>query len=328
MSSTGARTLSLLSLLQRRRHWAGPELASRLEVSARTLRRDVERLRDLGYPVQATRGLDGGYRLGPGAALPPLLLDDEQAVALAVGLHTAAATGATGTGEASVQALATLAQVLPTRLRRRVEALLAMTVPGTWGSRGPAVSSADLLLLASACRDTERVRFAYTSATGDRTDREVEPHRLVALGRRWYLVAYDLARQDWRSFRLDRLADLTSTGVRARPRALPATDAAAFVRAGVEASTERLPDPHRVEVLVEAPVEVVAAAVGRWGTTEDAGDGRTRLRMSADSLDWPCHALGVLPAEFRVVEPPELVAQLAEWAGRFSRAAQAGEHGA
>jgi predicted DNA-binding transcriptional regulator YafY len=323
VSSTGARTLSLLSLLQRRRHWSGPELAARLEVSARTLRRDVERLRDLGYPVQATRGLDGGYRLGAGAALPPLLLDDEQAVALAVGLHAAAASGATGTGEASVRVLATLSQVLPARLRRRVEALVAMTVPAVWGSAGTAAPPADLLLLATACRDGERVRFGYTSATGERTEREVEPHRLVPLGRRWYLVAYDLVRQDWRSFRLDRLTDLARTGALARPRELPAADAAAFVRAGME----RVPEPYRVEVLVDAPVAVVDAAVGRWGTTEDAGDGRTRLRMSADSLDWPCHALGTLPAEFRVVAPPELVAQLADWAGRFGRAVDAATAG-
>src|SRR5205814_1335816 len=199
MGSTSSRTLRLLSLLQTHRYWPGNELAERLEISVRTLRRDVDRLRELGYPVDAQRGVDGGYQLAAGAILPPLVLDDEEAVALAIGLRTAAQGAVVGIEEASVRALAKVVQVMPPRLRRRVE----------------------------------RLRFSYTVQSGEQTHRHVEPHRLVSLGRRWYLVAYDLQRQDWRSFRLDRLAQPRNTGARFTPRTLPAKDAAAFVRAGI-----------------------------------------------------------------------------------------------
>jgi predicted DNA-binding transcriptional regulator YafY len=316
MADTGNRTLRLLSLMQGRRQWAGGELAARLEVSLRTLRRDVERLRDLGYPVEARSGVDGGYRLAPGASLPPLVLDDDEAVALTVGLQAAAQTAVAGMGEASVRALTKVVQVLPPRLRRRVDALRAVTVPVAW-SAVDTVDPRALTAVAQACRDTERLAFSYTAADGVRTDRSTEPFRLVALGRRWYLVAYDLDRADWRSFRLDRLSGLRATGARFAPRRLPAEDAAAFVRAGIGA---RVPT-FEVEVLVRAPADDVRRRIGQWSTVEDAGEGTCRVHMEPDDLSWPALALGMVDAEFTVLSPPELGVLLGEWGRRFTRAA-------
>jgi len=316
MANTSSRTLRLLSLLQTHRYWPGAELAARLEVSVRTLRRDIDRLRELGYPVEANRGVDGGYQLAPGAALPPLVLDDEEAVALAVGLQAAAQGGVAGIAESSVRALAKVVQVMPPRLRRRVDALRAMTVPVTWSGAAPSTDPAVLTALAQACRDTERVEFAYTAAAGERTERHVEPLRLVSLGRRWYLVAYDLGRHDWRSFRVDRISTARTTGARFLPRTLPAEDAAAFVRASVV----QPPASWSVEVLLDAPVDRVRATVDRWATAEDAGDGRCLLRMRADSLDWPAMIIGSLGADAEVVSPPELLDHLHGWAQTFRRA--------
>jgi predicted DNA-binding transcriptional regulator YafY len=318
MANTSSRTLRLLSLLQTHRYWPGPELADRLGVSVRTLRRDVDRLRELGYPVEAQRGVDGGYQLAAGAALPPLVVDDEEAVALAVGLQAAAQGPVEGIAESSVRVLAKVIQVMPARLRRRVDALRAMTVPATPGSQiSSPVDSNVLTTIALACRDDERIRFDYVSADSRRTERHVEPHRLVSLGRRWYLVAYDLSRNDWRSFRIDRLSDPRGTGARFRQRQLPADDAADFVRNGVGMGT--VPMPIRSEVVVHAPAEAVRAKVGRWSTVEEVDADRCRMVMTSDSLDWPVMALGTLCADFDVVSPPELVEQLHEWAGRFDR---------
>ena len=315
MANTSSRTLRLLSLLQTHRYWPGAELAGRLEVSVRTLRRDVDRLRELGYPVEANRGVDGGYQLAAGAAMPPLVLDDEEAVALAVGLQAAAQGGVAGVAEASVRALAKVIPVMPPRLRRRVEALRAATVPASF-TGGPAVDPGVLTSVAQACRDTERLEFGYSAADGTRTERLVEPFRLVPLGRRWYLVAYDLHRHDWRSFRLDRLDAPRATGARFRTRELPAEDAAAYVRAGLR----NLPTSYEVEVLVEAPADEIRARIGRWVTVEEAGERRCRMRMSADSLDWAALAVGALAADFTVVSPPELREHLRQWGERFARA--------
>lgn len=226
-TDTPARLLNLLSLLQTLREWPGSELAERLSVTPRTIRRDVERLRDLGYPVQASRGASGGYRLAAGKAMPPLLLDDEEAVAIAVGLRTAAGSAVSGIEEASVRALAKLAQVLPARLRHRVSTLGAATVPLPGAGQG--VDPELLAVLAGAVAGPERLRFAYRAADGAESRRLVEPHRLVATGRRWYLVAYDNDREDWRIFRVDRMEAPLPTGVRVPPRELPAPDAAAYV---------------------------------------------------------------------------------------------------
>jgi predicted DNA-binding transcriptional regulator YafY len=329
MGNTSSRTLRLLSLLQNHRYWPGAELAERLGVSPRTLRRDIDRLRELGYPVSAHRGMDGGYQLAAGAALPPLVVDDDEAVAVAVALHTAAAAGAARAGEdtvaeASVRALAKLTQVMPARLRRHVEALTAMTVPATWGSGAtPPVAPGTLTVIALACRDAERIRFGYTAADGTSTDRYVEPHRLVSLGGRWYLVGYDLSRLAWRTFRLDRIAGPPrGTAEPFRPRTLPAADAAAFVRENIGSARTG----YEVEVLMHAPADTVRAVIGRWASVEDAGPGsdaspgRCRVRMTADSLDWPMMALGITGADFEVVSPPELTERVRDWGRRFTTA--------
>jgi len=322
MANTSSRTLRLLSLLQTHRFWAGSELAERLEVSPRTLRRDVDRLRELGYPVQARRGIEGGYQLAAGAALPPLLLDDEEAVAIAVGLRAAAGGMIEGIAESSVRALAKVTQVMPARLGRRVEALTAMTVTPTFGAAPSGAVPETLTGLALACRDSERVRFGYTAADGAKTARHVEPLRLVSLGRRWYLVGYDLDRGAWRSFRVDRIADMPSgTGARFRPRELPGgQDAAEFVQAGIR---ER-PTAYEAEVVIEAPASSVRPRIGQWATVTELGGQRCLARMTTDSLDWPVLALGMVGAEFRVVGPPELAEQVRAWGLRFSRAGALG----
>ena len=221
MTSPSERTLRLLSLLQRHRHWAGADLADRLGVSLRTLRRDVDRLRELGYPVRAAPGVDGGYQLEPGAVLPPLVLDDDEAVAIAVGLDLASQSSVAGIDETSVRALSKLTAVLPRRLSEQVEAVRAATVSLPWSAPGAPVATDVLVRLARLCRDSERAGFGYTAGDGARSVRSVEPVRLVRLGQRWYLAAYDLDRQDWRSFRLDRIAEPSGTGDRFRAREVP-----------------------------------------------------------------------------------------------------------
>lgn len=309
--------LRLLSLLQTHRYWPGGELADRLEVSARTLRRDVERLRDLGYPVDAARGVAGGYQLQAGAALPPLLLDDEEAVAIAVGLRSAAAGAVAGMEETAVQALTKVISVMPPRLRRRMNALQAYTVPAP--AYGPTVDAVYLTVLAQACRDDERLRFTYTARGAEPTDRHVEPHRLVSLGRRWYLVAWDTERHDWRSFRVDRLTEPAVTGARFRQRELPGGNALAFVRAGIAS----IPTRYQARVIVHTDADVVAGVVQGWGNVEQLSEGRCRLTMSVDTLDWTAMVLGSVRAEFEVEQPPELVDLVHEIAGRFSLAAGA-----
>jgi predicted DNA-binding transcriptional regulator YafY len=317
MSSPSLRMMRLLSLLQTHRYWPGAELADRLEVSLRTLRRDVDRLRELGYPVEAQRGVDGGYQLAPGASLPPLVLDDDEAVALALGLQAAAQAPVAGLADASVGALAKVAQVMPPRLRRRVEALRAATVTSPWTGAEASVDSGVLTTVAQVCRDAVRLRFAYEAAGGERTEREVEPLRLVPLRRRWYLVAYDLGRNDWRSFRLDRIEQPDATGVRFRPRELPAPDAATFVRERLR----NLPVTHTIEVVVQAPADDVRRVIGTWTTVEPEGPGTCRVTMTGDTLSWPTLGLLMIEAEFTVVAPPEMAEYLRTVAGRFSRAA-------
>lgn len=316
MASTGSRILQLLSLLQTHRYWPGPELADRLGVSPRTLRRDVDRLRDLGYPVDATRGVAGGYQLAAGASLPPLVVDDEEAVALAVGLRTAAQSGIAGVEDASVRALSKVVQVMPARLRRRVDALRVATLPGPVRP-GPLVDADTLTTVAQACRDEERIAFHYTARDGAETLRTAEPHRLVAVGRRWYLVAYDLTRFDWRSFRLDRLSDARATGARFRPRTLPAEDAAEYVRASLAGAADTIV----IEGLVEAPLARVEEAIGRWAQLEAVDADRTRARITAEGPEWGLFALAAAGAPFRVEAPEAAVALAAEWGDRFARAA-------
>jgi predicted DNA-binding transcriptional regulator YafY len=301
MANTSARMLRLLSLLQTHRYWPGTELADRLEVSPRTLRRDVDRLRELGYPVDAARGVAGGYQLQAGAAVPPLLLDDEEAVAIAVGLRTAAAGAVAGFEETSVRALAKVIQLLPPRLRRRIDALQAMTSPGVFGG-GPTLDAAALTAIAMACRGEERLRFEYTAREGEASSRYVEPHRLVSLGRRWYLIAWDLDRGDWRNFRVDRLTSPVLTGARFRPREIPGGDPVAWLRGRLAA----VPNRYDVSVRLDTPGATVRSTVGQWANVEDDGPDACRLRMSVDDLAWPVMLIGILNVPFAVESPPEL----------------------
>ena len=313
--NTSARMLRLLSLLLTHRYWPGSELSERLEVSPRTLRRDIDRLRELGYTVDAVRGVAGGYQLRAGGSLPPLLLEDEEAVAIAVGLRTAAAGAVSGMEETSVQALTKVIALMPPRLRRQMDALRSQTENLVWGD-GPSVDAAVLTTLAQACRDDEPLAFRYTARGGDPTDRRVEPHRLVSLGRRWYLVAYDRDRQDWRSFRVDRISDPNTTGQRFRPRDLPADDALSFVQAGIR----RMPQRYAVRVRLATGPDAVARAVGRWGTVEPV-EGGCVLAMNVDSLEWPVMVLAQLEADFVVESPAELTDLLTRTAARFAGAA-------
>ncbi|MER8264460.1 helix-turn-helix transcriptional regulator [Streptomyces griseus] len=337
MSDTPARLLKLLSLLQTPREWPGGELAERLDVSPRTIRRDIDRLRDLGYPVEASRGSVGGYRLVAGTAMPPLLLDDEEAVAIAVGLRAGAGHAIEGVDEASVRALAKLEQVLPSRLRHRVSVLQNATVPLTRGD-GATIAPRTLTTLASAATGRERLRFAYRSGDGTRTKRQVEPYRLVSAGQRWYLVAYDLGREDWRTFRVDRVGEPYATGARFAPRPLPVEgtgsdgsdaesgDAARYLSLSMRRmKPERRMQPELcLDVWFGAPAEFVAARLpAHLGTPEPDGEGGCRLRTSCtDSLEWVALRLALVDCEFSAQGPPPLVEYLEGLGARLTRAAR------
>jgi predicted DNA-binding transcriptional regulator YafY len=318
MLETSARLLRMLSLLQSRRDWSGPELAQRLDVTARTVRRDVERLRALGYPVHATSGTAGGYRLGAGARLPPLLLDDEEAVAVALCLRTGAGGTVEGIEETSVRALAKLEQVLPSRLRHRVQAMQAVTVqPPRPGAS--VVAQQVLTALGAACRDHERLRFDYRDHGGTTTRRTVEPYRLVHHGRRWYLLAYDTERDDWRTFRVDRIAPMSPTGPRFTPRELP-EDAAAYVAKGVTSRAYR----YQARLVLHAPAEVVTRfAWSGFGMLTALDENTCELRTGFETLDSLAMYVGMVGVEFEVREPPELAAHLRAVAARLTRAADA-----
>jgi len=315
MLDTSARLLRLLSLFQARRYWSGAELCDRLEVTARTLRRDVDRLRSLGYPVNSTSGVAGGYQLAAGAQLPPLLLDDEEAVAIAVVLRTAASGSVSGIEESSLRALAKLEQVLPSRLRRRVEALHTFVLP--MATTAAKVDAASLALIAGACRDSETLRFNYKSREGSATTREVEPHRLVHTGRRWYLAAWDLARGSWRTFRVDRIEGRITTGARFIQRPPPDGD---FVKY-VSRSIAYAPYAHQVTVLLRVPhaaaVEKIPPSVG---LLEAIDENTCLLRMGAPSLDGLAMYLAYIGFDFEVREPAELVASIRRLAERCVRA--------
>jgi predicted DNA-binding transcriptional regulator YafY len=316
VTETSSRLLTLLSLLQGRRDWPGGELAARLEVSGRTVRRDVERLRALGYPVESLTGPAGGYRLRAGTAMPPLLLDDDEAIAIAVGLRTAARASVTGIEETSVRALVKLEQVLPAHLRRRVRALQSATM--TLPAGGPTVDPQTLTTIAAACRDCESVRFAYRGRDGTASRREVEPHSLVNLGRRWYLVAWDRGRRDWRTFRIDRLSGPASTGVRFAPRELPGKDAATYVSQRLSAA----PNRYEARVTLHAPAETIRKRVSpHWGHIEPIDDQRCEYRTGDDDLDWLAVRVAMLGVDFDVHEPPELADHLRLLARRLARAA-------
>jgi predicted DNA-binding transcriptional regulator YafY len=314
MLQTSTRLLRLLSLLQARAAWSGPELAERLGVTTRTVRNDVERLRQLGYPVHATPGVGGGYRLGAGAALPPLLLDDDEAVAVAVGLRTAANGSVTGIQETSVRALTKLEQVLPSRLRHRVNAVAAATVEVP--ASGPTVDAEVLTAIAGACRDRQRLRFDYRDHDGSASVRTVEPHRLVHDRGRWYLVAWDVDRQDWRTFRADRIHPRIPTGPRFAPRDPPDGDVASYLLRGVGAATWR----YRARVIVHAPATVIAGRLPPAVLVEAVDEHTCIVSVGSDTPQMLALYLGMLDADFEVGEAPELVEQLRTLADRYRRA--------
>src|SRR4051794_3107582 len=305
MVQTSARLLALLALLQQRREWSGPELAGRLEVGPRTIRRDVEKLRDLGYPIEAAPGVAGGYRLASGAQMPPLLLDDSEAIAVAVGLRSSASGSIAGIEESSVRALAKIEQILPDRLRDRVRALGDAT--SAFSVDGPRIDADDLALIAGACRDGLRLRFSYTAKRGEVTAREVEPAAVVHTGWRWYLVAYDLGRDDWRTFRVDRIEGRPQAGARGTRREVPGGDAAAFVKQSIRGGDA---DVTRGRVRLRAPADEIAGRVpARYATVAPEGPDAcivtTTGRWSREFLVW----MALMDAELEVLEPPELVAE-------------------
>ena len=315
MWDTPARLLRLLSLLQVRRDWSGRELAARLEVDVRTVRRDIERLRGLGYPVHSTPGVAGGYRLEPGTDLPPLLLDDDEAVAVAVGLRTAAGGTVSGIEESSLRALAKLERVLPARLRGRVSAVSAATVALT-GPR-PVIDAEDLAAIAAACRDHETLRFDYRTNDGTSARRTVEPFRLVHTGRLWYLVAWDVTRRDWRTFRVDRIERRPIPVGRFAPRTPPDDDIAAYVSRGT--AIEAYPVQGRITV--HAPVDVVAERVSPTAGVLEAIDSCSCvLRTGGRTLDNLAYHLVAMGLDFTVDDPPELIEHMRALAGRLARA--------
>lgn len=307
------RVLILLGLLQQRPAWTGLELAERLGVTPRTVRRDVERLRALGYPVQASQGVGGGYQLGAGKNLPPLLLDDEEAIATAVSLLAGAGTGVAGAGDAALRALTKLDRVLPTRLRHEVRALSG-AVESFGGGRAP-VDPEVLLTLARACRNEVEVGFDYPSRSEAR--RRVEPYRLVVSERRWYLLGFDLDRDDWRSFRLDRMTDVAARTWRFRPRRAP--DAAAYVQEGVASRVY----PHQARFLVHAPATTVRAQIpASAAVVRRRGSERCEVRSGAGSLDFVLMHMVLLGHDFEVLDPPELRERCRAFAERLLSAAR------
>jgi predicted DNA-binding transcriptional regulator YafY len=315
MLETSARLLRLLSLLQARRDWTGAELAARLGVTTRTIRNDVDRLRSLGYPVDARPGAAGGYRLGTGAALPPLLLDDEEAVAIAVGVRTAASGSIAGLEEASVRALAKLQQVLPSRLRHRVNAFQshALLMP----SPGPQADPDTLTLIASACRDHELLRFDYRAHSGEASRRAVEPYRLVNDRRRWYLVAWDTGKNAWRTFRVDRIEPRPPAGPRFTPRPLPSDrEIAAHVARGAGQATWH----YRARVIVHAPAAYVRARLPIPVEVQPLGEDRCSFEPGSDHPQMLALYLGMLDADFTIADSPELMDALRKLTRRYQRA--------
>ncbi len=321
MSETSARLLALLSLLQARRDWPGALLAERLEVSPRTVRRDVDRLRDLGYPVRASKGPDGGYRLDAGAELPPLLFDDDQAIAVAVALQTATTT-VTGIEEGALRALATVRQVMPARLRQRVDALQVTTVDRWADSKRTKVDSEHLIAIGTAVRAREVLRFDYASPGAPEDEwvppRKVEPHHLVTWGGRWYLVGWDLDRKDWRTFRVDRMQPKTPTGPRFSPRELPEPDVATYISSRFSGRGDW---PCRGEAILQAKASDIARWSGRDSVVEEITPTSCRLILPGWSWTGLAANFGMFECDLEFVGPPELKAAAATLAARYTAAA-------
>src|SRR3984893_17568776 len=314
MLSTSERLLRVLTLLESRREWSGADLAQRLDVSTRTIRNDMVRLRSLGYPVGAAPGVAGGYRLGAGTALPPLLLDEDEAVAVAVALRSSTGGGIAGIEETSVRGWVNLERAPPSRLRRGVNALQAYTVPVALS--GPTVEPQLLSTIATACRDAEVLRIDYRKHDGTESTRSVAPYRLVQLGRRWYLVAWDRDRRAWRTFRVDRLQLRNPNGPRFTPREPPAENIPDYVMRNVRSATMTCP----ARAVVHAPAAVISERVPRGIVVEPVDDDTCVVHATANTIEMLALYLGMLDAEFTVTEPPELLARLSRLSERFSAA--------
>jgi predicted DNA-binding transcriptional regulator YafY len=314
MWPTSTRLLQLLAMLQARRDWSGKDLASRLEVSTRTIRTDIERLRGLGYPVEATPGVRGGYRLGHGTTMPPLLLDDEEVVAVTVGLRTTTGSGITGIEEASLRALVKLEQLMPSRLRHRIDAIRTATVsvPGT----GPTVDSEVLGAIAAAIRASERLRFTYVDYQERQTVRTVEPERLVVWGSRWYLLAWDVDRNDWRIFRVDRITPKTPSGPRFKPRTLTDDEAASYVQRSASTATWR----YRARIRIHAPADQARALLPLAVSVSADAPEHCIIEVGSDTPHQLALYIGLLDADFEILDPPDLADAFTRLAERYQRA--------
>lgn len=318
--STSTRSLELLGLLQNRRHWTGDELARRLGVSQRTLRRAVDGLQELGYPITSTRGTGGGYQLSSGASLPPLVLSEEEAAAVVLGLREVASGAYAPSGDAAVNAMSKVVQVLPARIRRRIDSL--RSVAGPRPDR-PQIGIPDVTCLttvALACRDHEVLTFVYRSRDGRVSERIAHPHRTVAVDQRLYLIAWDQDRADWRTFRLDRIENPTRNGAIFAPRALPETDPVGYVHRQIGS----MPAKFLVHASVQAPADRVRQEVARYGSVDPVDDERCEVRIAADSLDWAAFCLLAVGVSFTVHGPPEAIEYMHGWAERLKAATNPG----
>ncbi|UFU07250.1 helix-turn-helix transcriptional regulator [Ruania halotolerans] len=317
MSSTSARALDLLGLLQVRRHWPGHELARRLGVSQRTLRRDVHTLQEIGYPITTSPGTGGGYQLGAGTSLPPLVLSEDEAAATVMGLQEIATGAHPASADAAVSAMAKIVQVLPVRIRGRIDSLRAVALPAGLAASRAAISDVTALTtVALACRDSETVSFSYTSSEHVSTQREAQPHRIVNVESRLYLVAWDLGRADWRTFRIDRIATPCRTGDRFAPRRLPDDDPVVYVRAQIGS----VPARYRVRATVFGAAARVQAEIAHYGSVEPIDDHSCRVSIAAESLDWAAFCLAASGAPFVVHGPSEAVEHMKEWGRRLTAA--------
>ncbi|MEU7804009.1 YafY family protein [Micromonospora arborensis] len=313
--TTSTRVLELLGLLQNRRHWPGDELARRLGVSQRTLRRDVDGLQELGYPIITTRGTGGGYLLSAGAALPPLVLSEDEAAAVVMGLKEIASGAYPAFGDAALSAMAKIVQVLPVLIRRRIDSLRAVTISAEGTEQRAAITDvASLTTVALACRDAETLEFTYRTRTGQVASRTIHPHRIVSVDNRLYLIAWDLDRGDWRTFRVDRIDDPRSTGKAFAPRPLPADDPVGYVRAQISS----MPARYQVHATVAAPAEHVRDEVAHYGTVEPIDDTSCQVYIAADSLDWATFCIGALEAPVVVHGPPEAIEYMRSWGRRLT----------
>jgi predicted DNA-binding transcriptional regulator YafY len=312
--STGSRVLELLGLLQARRHWPSDELARRLGVSQRTLRRDVDDLQELGYPITSTRGTGGGYHLSPGGSLPPLTLSEEEAATVILGLKEIASGMSPTSAEAAISAMAKIVQVLPERIRHRIDSLRSVAVARGGDLRASIPDVVALTTVALACRDHDALRFAYRARNGEVSERSVHPHRMVSADSRLYLVAWDLGRADWRTFRIDRIDNPTRTRQKFGPRRLPFTDPVEYIRDQIRSTPARYP----IHATVQAPAEQVRQEIAHYGIVEPIDDTSCDVHIPADSLVWATFCLGAIGAPLIIHGPPEAVDYMRRWGQRLT----------